>query len=210
MPDDAPRLYLITPPLTGSAAFPPLLDEAIAVCGVACVLLRTAAASEGEKETILRALVPPLQRHGVACLVADDPDLALRVNADGVHIEGAGQELRSALRALQPGRIVGAGGLRTRDEAMTAGEAGADYLMFGGPDSGEPHESIAGRVAWWAEIFNVPSVGYAHELNAIGGLVRAGAEFIALGDAVFADPRGAVAALRDAARLISPALETVQ
>ena len=93
---------------------------------------------------------------------------------------------------------------------MTAGEAGADYLMFGGPASGEPHERIVERVAWWAEIFNVPCVGYAHELGAIGDLVRAGADFIALGDAVFADPRGAGPALRDAARLISSTPETVQ
>ena len=64
----------------------------------------------------------------------------------------------------------------------------------------ESHESIVARVAWWAEIFNVPCVGYAHHLGGIGDLVRAGADFIALGDAVFADPRGAGTALRDAAR----------
>ena len=85
---------------------------------------------------------------------------------------------------------------------MAAGEAGADYLMFG--CGAEPHAQIVERVAWWAEIFTVPCVGYAHNLGAIGDLVRAGADFIALGDAVFADPRGAAAALRDAARLIAP------
>ena len=91
---------------------------------------------------------------------------------------------------------------------MAAGEAGADYLMFGG--GAETHAQIVERVAWWAEIFNVPCVGYAHDLASIGDLVRAGAEFIALGDAVFADPRGAVAALRDASRLIAPTPEVAE
>ncbi|MGH6853234.1 MAG: thiamine phosphate synthase, partial [Methylocella sp.] len=118
-----------------------------------------------------------------------------------------GERLHSALRAIKPGHIVGAGGLPTRDAAMTAGEAGADYVMFGWPFGVEPHAAIVERVAWWAAIFNVPCVGYAHDLASIGDLVRAGADFIALGDAVFADPRGAAAALRDAARLLAPTPE---
>jgi thiamine-phosphate pyrophosphorylase len=206
---DAPRLYLITPPITDWTVYPPLFEAAIAASDVACVLLRMATGGDGTAETAARALAPLLQKHGVACLVADDPGLALRVNADGVHIDGAGPELHAALQALQPGRIVGAGGLQTRDAAMSAGEAGADYVMFGGPASEESHESIVARVAWWAEIFNVPCIGYAHDPGGIGDLVHAGADFIACGDAVFADPRGAALALRDAARVISQTLEAV-
>ncbi len=174
---------------------------------MACVLLRTSADDGGEKEKIVRVLAPLMQKHGVACLVADDPQWAVRVNADGVHVDGSGERLDVALRAIKPGHIVGAGGLPTRDAAMAAGEAGADYVMFGGPFRVEPHAAIVERVAWWAEIFNVPCVGYAHNLGAIGDLVRAGADFIALGDAVFADPRGAAVALGVAARLMAPATE---
>ena len=92
---------------------------------------------------------------------------------------------------------------------MTAGEAGADYVMFGGPASSEPHENIVERVAWWVEIFNVPCVGYAHELGGVGDLVRAGADFIALGERSSPIP-WAGAALRDAARSIAATLEAVQ
>jgi thiamine-phosphate pyrophosphorylase len=210
MPKDAPRLYLITPPISDWTPYPLLFEAAMAACDVACVLLRTAAHGEDEKELIVRALAPLVQQHGVACLVADDPQWAVRVNADGVHIDGSGKTLDVALRAIKPGHIVGAGGLPTRDAAMAAGEAGADYVMFGGPCGGEPHAATVERVAWWAEIFNVPCVGYAHDLGAIGDLVRAGADFIALGDAVFADPRGAAAALRDAARLVAPTPEAAE
>jgi thiamine-phosphate pyrophosphorylase len=208
MPKDAPRLYLITPPISDWTPFPLLFEAAMATCDVACVLLRTAAREEREREKIVRVLAPLVQKHGVACLVADDPRLALRAGADGVHIDGSGERLEGALRAIKPGHIVGAGGLTTRDAAMAAGEAGADYVMFGG--GAETHAQIVERVAWWAEIFNVPCIGYAHDLGAIGELVRAGADFIALGDAVFADARGAAAALRDAARLMSPTPEAAE
>ena len=80
--------------------------------------------------------------------------------------------------------------------------------MFGG--CAETHAQIVERVAWWAEIFNVPCVGYAHDLASIGDLVRAGADFIALGDAVFADPRRAAAALHDAARFMAPTPEAAE
>lgn len=208
MPRDAPRLYLMPPPLTGTPAFASDLEAALAAGDVACVLLRPALTNKEAAETI-RALIPLLQKQGVACLVPDDGDLALRLNADGVHIEGAGRELLTALRALQPGRIVGAGGLATRDAAMIAGEAGADYVMFGGPGDDEPQDSINAHVAWWAEIFNVPCVGFARDLTAIGDLVRAGADFIALSEAVFASPRGLAPAVAEASRLISQALATV-
>ncbi|MGH6803707.1 MAG: thiamine phosphate synthase, partial [Methyloceanibacter sp.] len=138
MPRDAPRLYLITPPISDWTPYPPIFGATLAACDVACVLLRTAALEEGEKGKIVRALAPLVQKHGAACLVADDPQLALGAGADGVHIDGSGIRLDVALRAIKPGHIVGAGGLPTRDAAMAAGEAGADYLMFGGPCGAEP------------------------------------------------------------------------
>ncbi|MGH6800830.1 MAG: thiamine phosphate synthase [Methylocella sp.] len=207
MPRDAPRIYLITPPISDWTPYPLLFEAAMASCGVACLLLRTSADDDGAKEEIVRALAPLVQKQGVACLVADDPQWAVRANADGVHIDGSGKRLDVALRMIKPGHVVGAGGLPTRDAAMAAGEAGADYVMFGGPCGAEPHAAVVERVAWWAEIFNVPCVGYARDLASIGDLVRAGADFIALGDAVFADPRGAATALGDAARLMAPTPE---
>jgi len=210
MPTDAPRLYLITPPISDWTPYPLLFESAMATCDVACVLLRTAERDEDAAVKIVRALAPLVQKHGVACLVADDPQWAVRAGADGVHIDGSGKRLDVALHAIKPGHIVGAGGLPTRDAAMAAGEAGADYVMFGGPGGAEPQAAIVERVAWWAEIFNLPCVGYAHDLGAIGDFVRAGADFIALGDAVFADPRGAAAALRDAARLMAPTPEAAE
>ena len=116
-------------------------------------------------------------------------------------VAGAGADLAAAIESLKPERIVGAE-VATRDDAMTAGEMGADYVMFGAPRPGErpaPLDALIERVAWWAEIFETPCVAYAGALAGIPELARAGADFVAIGDALFEDPRGLTAAAADAA-----------
>lgn len=188
-PAARPRLYLITPPLLGGSSILPLLEEAAKACDVACVLLQTPG-EDRDAAAALRAIIPSLQKRGIACLVANDPGLALETGADGVHIEGPADHLAAALRSLKPGGIVGAGGVQTRHEAMEAGEAGADYVMLGSED--KPLEEMAALVSWWAELFNVPCVAYAADLEAAKRLAAAGADFIALGKAFFDDPESAI------------------
>jgi thiamine-phosphate pyrophosphorylase len=187
------RLYLLTPPLreAGLEDFAATLGAALAAGGVACVLVRIAPDAEGDARKILGRLLPIASEAGAALLIDNDPRLAARVGADGAHISGAGEALGEALASLKPERIVGAGLLRTRDDAMTAGEAGADYVMFGEPRRDgftPPAEETLERVAWWAEIFEPPCVGYAASIDDVGPLAEAGADFVALGDAVWSAP----------------------
>jgi thiamine-phosphate pyrophosphorylase len=87
---------------------------------------------------------------------------------------------------------------------MVAAEAGADYLMFG--DNARPSlEAVIERVSWWAEVFEIPCVAFATSLDEVGPLADAGADFVAIGDAAFSDPRGAAPAVADAARRLSVA-----
>jgi thiamine-phosphate pyrophosphorylase len=44
--------------------------------------------------------------------------------------------------------------------------------------------SLTERVTWWAEVFVIPCVAYAAHVEEIAPLVRAGADFIALGEEV--------------------------
>jgi len=202
---DAPRLYLMTPAGMDLGTLLPVLERAAQSCELACVLFRFASENlAGEKEnfTSLHRLASPLQERGIACLVEGrNGGLVERFGLDGVHIEGEGTELTTALGALKPDYIVGAGGLRTRHAAMIAGEAGADYVMFGSSQCEEPQQQIVAHIAWWGELFNLPCVGYAQDLAAIEDLTRAGADFIALGEAFFRDPLMAEEALHAAARL---------
>ena len=83
---------------------------------------------------------------------------------------------------------------------MVAGEAGADYLLFGEVDA-DGHrpstEAIAERLEWWAEVFETPCVGYAQTADEAELFAAAGAEFIMIDDAVWSDARGPQAALAD-------------
>ena len=102
----------------------------------------------------------------------------------------------------------GCGGLNSRHDAMLAGEQGADYVMFGEPDEHEHRPSFGAvleRVAWWAEVFEIPCVGFAASLAEASEFAAVGADFVLVGDFVWADPRGAAAALGDAEAAIRQA-----
>jgi thiamine-phosphate pyrophosphorylase len=194
-----PRLYLITPLVAEAEAFAPALEAALGAGDVACVLLRFATPDEGSRKKIFRDLAPLVQQAGAAALVEGDAQLAARAGADGAHMVGTGEILEGALESLKPERIVGVGGLADKDQAMEAGELDVDYLMFGDLEpGGESAESVLERASWWAEIFNVPCIGVAHELTEVEALAKSGAEFVALGARFFADPRGPAAAVAEA------------
>jgi thiamine-phosphate pyrophosphorylase len=200
------RLYLVTPAVADPAVAAALLAPALAAADVAAVLLRLADADERTLIDRINALAPLVQDGGVALLLDGRPDLVARVGADGAHLAGI-DALKGAIGGLKPDRIAGAGGLASRDDAMLAGEAGADYVMFGEPHpQGRPSfDAIVERVSWWAEVFQVPCVAYAANRDEIGRL--GAAEFVALGDFVFSDPRGPAAAVAEAAeRLMTETL----
>jgi thiamine-phosphate pyrophosphorylase len=91
---------------------------------------------------------------------------------------------------------------------MVAGEAGADYVLFGEPDAEGKRpsvEAICERLQWWAELFEPPCVGFAATLAEAEAFATAGADFVLVGDLVWSDPRGARAALLDAAQAIRQA-----
>jgi thiamine-phosphate pyrophosphorylase len=209
MAEPAARLYLVTPVLT-DAAFAPRLTEACASRRVAAVLLRLGSADERTLINHVKALGPSVQDHGAALIVAvegeaDLATIAARGGADGVHLQGNPARARELRERLKADRAVGAGGIRTKDEAMTLGEAGVDYLLFGEPrpDGSVPAlDTVVERAAWWAEIFETPCVAYAPDLDAIPALVATRAEFIALGDAVWSHEGGPAKAVAAAVEAI--------
>jgi thiamine-phosphate pyrophosphorylase len=193
-----PRLYLVTPPVSDKLAT--LLADALSAGEVAAVLVQLPHADDRVLIDRVKALAAPVQDKGAALLIDGHPDIVVPSGADGTHVTGV-DPLTTALGKLKPTYIVGAGGLMSRDDAMRAGEAGADYVMFGerNPEGYRPAwPVIAERVAWWAELFVVPCVAYAENLDEIAPFCAARADFIAVGTAVFADPRGPRAAVSDA------------
>ncbi|MEE1612767.1 thiamine phosphate synthase [Microvirga sp. CF3016] len=209
MADTAARLYLITPVLE-DASFAPRLAEACAIGTVAAVLLRLASADERGLINQVKALAPAAQEHGAAVIVsaegkADLATIAARGGADGIHVPGDPVLLRELRDRLKSERAIGVGAIRTKDDAMTLGEAGADYLLFGEPrpDGSLPSlDSVVERASWWAEIFETPCVAYAPSLDTVEALAATHAEFVALGDAVWTHPDGPAAAVKAAAEIL--------
>ncbi len=205
-------LTLITPPLSAlnARAFASTFAEVLAAAPAASALVRLAPGAQGEAKAILAPLLKAAVAADCALILENDARLAARLGADGVHVAGAGEALEEALDSLKPERIVGAGALRMRDEAMTAGEKGADYVMFGEPRGAAPAmplELLVERVAWWAEIFETPCVAYAESIEAAGRLARAGADFVAFETAIWNASSPAEAARQAQALLIEIAAE---
>jgi thiamine-phosphate pyrophosphorylase len=183
-PRPAPRLYLVTPRLADPAAFAGPLAAALAAADVAAVLLRLAPADEGTLIKRAKALAAVAQDAGAALLLEGHADLVARARADGAHVGGLA-EFAEALDRLKPDWIVGVGSLTSRHDAMLAAEQGTDYVMFGEPDADGGRPSFAAveeRVAWWAQVFEAPCVGYAAAPAEVRPLAAAGADFVALGD----------------------------
>jgi thiamine-phosphate pyrophosphorylase len=206
MSDETARLYLISPVIADAESFAPRLGEACRAGDVAAVLLRLAAGDERTLVNQVKALAPIAQDAGAAVLVCapgevDLAAVAARGGADGVHVAGDVAGAREMRERLRDGRILGVGALRSKDDAMTAGEAGADYVMFGEPRPDgtlPPLEAVLERASWWAEIFATPCVAHAPTLEAVRQVAATGVEFVAVSDAVWATPGGEAAAVADA------------
>ncbi|MBI5321568.1 thiamine phosphate synthase [Bradyrhizobium sp.] len=206
-PRPTPRLYLATPEVDDPSHLVSVLPDLLAAADVAAVLVRLKEADQRSMISRIKALAPAIQNAGAALLVDGHFELVARGGADGAHLTGIAA-LEEALPSLKPDRIAGVGGLATRHDSMAAGELGADYVLFGEPDAkGErpSAEAIAERLQWWDELFEPPSVGFAASLEEVSEFAAAGADFVLVGDFIWADPRGAKAALVEAAQAIRQA-----
>ena len=203
-PRPKPRLYLVTPLVADADAFAAQLAAALSAGDVAAVLLRLSDADERTMINTAKAVGRVVQDKDAAVLLDGHADLVARAGVDGAHLAGLA-EFTEALEQLKPDRIAGAGRMETRHDAMTAAELGCDYVMFGEPDeTGErpAFDAVEERVSWWAEVFEAPCVGYAAAASEVEPLVKAGADFIALGDWIWADPQTVSAKIADAARYL--------
>jgi len=206
-PRPAPRLYLATPVADDPSSLLASLPGLLAQADVAAVLLRLKTTDQRTMISRIKTLAPAIQDSGAALLLDGHVELVARAGADGAHLTGI-EAMEDALPTLKPDRIAGVGGLTTRHDSMAAGEAGADYVLFGEPDARGQRpsvEAIAERLQWWAELFEPPCVGFAASRQEIGEFAAAGADFVLVGDFIWADRRGAAAALLDAEQTIRQA-----
>jgi thiamine-phosphate pyrophosphorylase len=207
------RLYLITPPrIDDLAAFAAKLEAALAAGDVAAVQLRLKEAPRTEIEAAVATLGPLTRPRDIALILNDRPDLAADLDCDGVHIGQSDMPYVQARRLMGAGRIVGVTCHDSRDLAMEAAEAGADYVAFGAffatDTKATTHRPDLELLSIWQETMLTPCV-------AIGGitaencrpLVVAGADFLAVSAGVWRNPEGPAAAVATFNREIELGLE---
>jgi len=208
-PRPVPRLYLATPEVDDPSQLVASLPGLLAAADVAAVLLRLRQTDQRTMISRIKALAPAIQDAGAALLLDGHVELVARAGADGAHLGGIAA-LEDALPSLKPDRIAGVGGLATRHDSMAAGELGADYVLFGEPDPRGQRpspEAIAERLQWWDELFEPPCVGFAASPEEAQAFAAAGADFVLVGDFIWADSRGVQAALVEAGQAIRQAYD---
>ncbi|MDQ7029287.1 MAG: thiamine phosphate synthase [Ardenticatenia bacterium] len=173
--------------------------------GATVVQLREKKTSTQRLIELGQALLQVTRPAGVPLIVNDRVDVALAVNADGVHVGQEDMPAALARRLIGPDKILGVSA-ETVEQALMAQRDGADYLGVGDvygtttkPDAGPPIGLEGLRRV--AQAVHIPVVG-------IGGItpdnaadvVAHGAEGVAVISAVFGapDPEEAVRRLREA------------
>ena len=206
-PRPVPRLYLATPEMDDTSQLVATLPGLLAAADVAAVLVRLKPTDQRTMISRIKALAPAIQGAGAALLLDGHVELVARAGADGAHLGGIAA-LEEALPSLKPDRIAGVGSLTTRHDSMAAGELGADYVLFGEPDARGQRPSldaVAERLQWWDELFEPPCVGFAASREEAQAFAAVGADFVLVGDFIWADSRGAQAALIETEEAIKQA-----
>ena len=195
------RLYLITPPrLDDLAGFGHVLAGALDAGDVAALQIRLKDVPDEVIAAAVDALSPIAHARGAAVILNDRPDLAAKLDCDGVHVGQDDASYAEARRLVGKERMVGVTCHDSRHLAMEAAEAGADYVAFGAffPTATKDARTRAEPeiLTIWQETMEVPCV-------AIGGITvataremaRAGADFVAVSAGVWAHAEGPAAAV---------------
>ena len=145
-------------------------------------------ASRREMEAIvLRALT---RRHDALLIVNDDPELAVSVQADGVHLGREDPDIAQARNLLGPESVIGVSCYDSLELARNAAAAGADYVAFGSvyPSPTKPDAARAPLELLTAakRELGIPvcAIGGITSVNA-GPVLAAGADMLAVVSGVF-------------------------
>jgi thiamine-phosphate pyrophosphorylase len=198
-------IYLVSPIGLANGAlgvedFAGPLAQALDSGPVEAFLLRTSG-SEGRADDALllrqiESLLPVARQRGVPFVLEERADLAMRLGCDGVHLWADRQRVAAVRRALGEAPILGAAAGASRHAAMEAADAGADYVTFGlfDPEPQPPDEDLLG---WWQELMEPPAVAMGGiTLDNARRMAEAGADFVALRNAVWNHEQGPAAALK--------------
>ncbi|MFJ7935239.1 thiamine phosphate synthase [Sporosarcina sp. NPDC096371] len=171
------QLYFIMGSVNAGAADPLEVLEAALRGGVTCFQLREkglGALVGDEKRTFAEACQRFCRQYDVPFIVNDDVDLAIAIDADGVHI-GQDDETAAIVRQrLGKDKIVGVS-VHNEQEMLAAIEVGADYVGMG-PVYATSSKADAKPVAGTAFIQEMARAYPTLPIVGIGGITSANFE----------------------------------
>jgi thiamine-phosphate pyrophosphorylase len=177
-------LYLVTPDCDNTALLCQQVKQAVQG-GVSMVQYRHKTASEALRLEQASALLSICREADVALLINDHIDLALTLDADGVHVGQHDEAVAQARALLGAGKIIGASCYNRFELAEQAQAAGADYIAFGAcyPSPTKPEAPRAN-----ADLFTLAKQSLSLPVVGIGGitldnappLIAAGADALAV------------------------------
>lgn len=182
-------LYAVTPDEQNTGVLVAKVEAALQG-GVSVLQYRNKLANHKLQTQQARALLPLCRQYHVPLIINDSIKLCLTLDADGVHLGADDGNLSEARARLGADKIMGASCYNRFDLALTAQQAGADYVAFGAcfASSTKPHAPVAelDLFARAKSELAIPSV-------AIGGITlenaklvtTAGATSIAVINAIF-------------------------
>ncbi len=203
MPPDL-RVYLVLDPALALGRSPVEIAEAALRGGVTALQLRWKSGPLREMLRVGKALRDLCRQHGVPFLINDRVDVAMALDADGVHLGQDDLPPEVARRLLGPHALIGVSA-RTPEQARAAEAAGADYLGTGSvfPTTSKANPILIGLEGLAAVVRStrlpVVAIGGVNPGNA-GACIRAGAVGVAVISAILQapDPEAAARALRQA------------
>ena len=201
-----PTLYVILDRTVAGGRDLGGLLEAVIAGGARMVQLREKVWASGRLLPVAERLRARCRTAGVTFVMNDRVDLAVAVDADGVHLGQDDLPPRSARPLLRPGMILGVS-THSVEQARRAQADGADYVAVGAmfPTQTKSDFELVGPSlvrAVRSEI-RVPLVGIGGITpDNVGEVIRAGADGVAVISAICAspDPAAASARLLDAIR----------
>lgn len=184
-------LYAVTPDESDTALLTAKLRDALAG-GAAVVQYRNKTADAALRLAQATALFKACRGHEVPLIINDHLELALEIDADGVHLGGEDGSIAAARKKLGPDKILGASCHNQLQNALEAQRAGASYVAFGSFfASGVKPDAVHAPLELLREAKEKLSV----PVVAIGGITHANApQLIAAG----ADSIAVISALFDA------------
>ena len=182
-------LYAVTPDEPDTDVLLAKVEAAL-LGGINILQYRNKQASHKLLTQQAQAILPLCRQYNVPLIINDSVKLCLTLDADGVHIGAEDGNLSEVRTRLGPNKILGASCYNRFDLALTAQQAGADYVAFGAcfASTTKPNAPVASL-----DLFKLAQAQLHIPTVAIGGItltnvlqaIDAGASAIAVINAIF-------------------------